>query len=302
MFLYLSLAILLSSSSYNDAFTINSRLPSITKNNNVAKTVSILSMSSEEGTSTKEDKSPIIKGGKKEIMYDEKTGRFFETEEECDPETEYCVIDQKTGKSIQLTIEEKERIFLDSLQSYYINGKQMISDASKSHKSASNSHKSASKSHNSVTKSNKLASNPYASASKSHKSASKSHKSVYNSHKSDSKSHKSVSKSSKLQKSAKTVSKSSKSVVSSHSKKSSSKNKSVSHASNKSSHKSASKSHESSSKSASKSSSSTKSMFQRIKSRSSKSSSSAKSVNFDLDEHVYTLVYSGMTKKDSGNN
>jgi len=128
MFLYLSLAILLSSSSYNDAFTINSRLPSITKNNNVAKTVSILSMSSEEGTITKEDKSPIIKGGKKEIMYDEKTGRFFETEEECDPETEYCVIDQKTGKSIQLTIEEKERIFLDSLQSYYINGKQMLSD------------------------------------------------------------------------------------------------------------------------------------------------------------------------------
>jgi len=65
MFLYLSLAILLSSSSYNDAFTINSRLPSITKNNNVAKTVSILSMSSEEETMTKEDKSPIIKGGKK---------------------------------------------------------------------------------------------------------------------------------------------------------------------------------------------------------------------------------------------
>lgn len=125
MFRYLSLAILLSSSSYNNAFTINSRLPSL--NNNVAKPANILSMSTEEETA-KDEKSPIMKSVYKEIMYDEKTGRFFETEEECDPEDEYCVVDQKTGNMIRLTLEEKERIFLDSLQSYYIKGKQMLSD------------------------------------------------------------------------------------------------------------------------------------------------------------------------------
>merc|ERR1712151_552315 len=89
-------------------------------------TASMLSMSSEEETLT--DKSPIMKSVYKEIMYDEKTGRFFETEEECDPEDEYCVVDQKTGNMIRLTLEEKERIFLVSLHSYYIKGKQMLSD------------------------------------------------------------------------------------------------------------------------------------------------------------------------------
>ena len=38
-------------------------------------------------------------------------------EEQCAPEEgEYCVIDQRTGKLIKLTIAEKERIFLDALQ------------------------------------------------------------------------------------------------------------------------------------------------------------------------------------------
>lgn len=37
--------------------------------------------------------------------------------EDCEPEEgEYCVLDKKTGKLIKLTIEEKERIFLDALQ------------------------------------------------------------------------------------------------------------------------------------------------------------------------------------------
>jgi len=69
----------------------------------------------------------------KEIGYDETTGRFYETGregEECAPtEGEYCAVDQSTGKLIQLTIEEKERIFLDSLQSYYASGRQLLSDA-----------------------------------------------------------------------------------------------------------------------------------------------------------------------------
>lgn len=56
---------------------------------------------------------------KKEIVYDEKTGRFFETgfgEGDCVPEEEYCYLDKDTGESIRLTVEEKERIFLDALQ------------------------------------------------------------------------------------------------------------------------------------------------------------------------------------------
>lgn len=37
--------------------------------------------------------------------------------EECAPdEGEYCVVDDRTGKLISLTQEEKERIFLDALQ------------------------------------------------------------------------------------------------------------------------------------------------------------------------------------------
>jgi hypothetical protein len=55
----------------------------------------------------------------KEIAYDKKTGRFFETnfgQGDCIPEEEYCYLDRTTGESIRLTVEEKERIFLDALQ------------------------------------------------------------------------------------------------------------------------------------------------------------------------------------------
>jgi hypothetical protein len=56
---------------------------------------------------------------KKEIVYDEKSGRFFETgygEGECIADEEFCLMDKKSGESIRLTVEEKERIFLDALQ------------------------------------------------------------------------------------------------------------------------------------------------------------------------------------------
>ena len=32
---------------------------------------------------------------------------------------EYCAIDETTGEQVLLSIEEKERIFLDSIQSFY---------------------------------------------------------------------------------------------------------------------------------------------------------------------------------------
>lgn len=63
-------------------------------------------------------KETIIKSGRKELAYDEEMGRFFELgdDTECIPDEEFCVIDKESGKAIRLTIEEKERIFLDALQ------------------------------------------------------------------------------------------------------------------------------------------------------------------------------------------
>lgn len=49
--------------------------------------------------------------------------------EECIPEDEYCAVDKKSGKLIRLTVQEKERIFLDSLQTYYASGRQVLDDA-----------------------------------------------------------------------------------------------------------------------------------------------------------------------------
>lgn len=52
----------------------------------------------------------------KGIAYDNESGRFFETDGECIPDEEYCVLDKDSGEMIRLTLEEKERIFMDALQ------------------------------------------------------------------------------------------------------------------------------------------------------------------------------------------
>jgi hypothetical protein len=60
-----------------------------------------------------------ITSARKELKFDDKTGRFFETgieKEECIPDEEYCMVDEDSGSKIRLTVAEKERIFLDSLQ------------------------------------------------------------------------------------------------------------------------------------------------------------------------------------------
>lgn len=60
-----------------------------------------------------------ITSARKEIGYDQKSGRFFETDidpEDCIPDDEYCVVDKESGELVRLTLEEKERIFLDALQ------------------------------------------------------------------------------------------------------------------------------------------------------------------------------------------
>lgn len=60
-----------------------------------------------------------ITSARKEIGYDSTSGRFFETNidpEDCIPDDEYCVVDKDSGEMVRLTLEEKERIFLDALQ------------------------------------------------------------------------------------------------------------------------------------------------------------------------------------------
>lgn len=63
------------------------------------------------------------------LVFDTKTGRFYERklEEICDEE--FCLVDPVTGDPILLTREEKERIFLDSIQTYYVTGKPTLSDS-----------------------------------------------------------------------------------------------------------------------------------------------------------------------------
>jgi len=81
----------------------------------------------------KKDPSLTTNSGyeRKSIAFDEKLGRFFESsgDAECIPEDEYCAVDESTGKLIRLTVAEKERMFLDSLQSYYFSGRTLMDDA-----------------------------------------------------------------------------------------------------------------------------------------------------------------------------
>lgn len=72
-----------------------------------------------------------ITSARKELKFDDKSGRFFETgldTEECIPDEEFCMVNEEDGNRIRLTVAEKERIFLDSLQSYYASGRQLLSD------------------------------------------------------------------------------------------------------------------------------------------------------------------------------
>lgn len=62
------------------------------------------------------------------LVWDSKAGRFFEAKVDGIQEEEFCLLDPVSGKPILLTREEKERIFLDSIQSYYFSGKTSLTD------------------------------------------------------------------------------------------------------------------------------------------------------------------------------
>jgi len=62
------------------------------------------------------------------LVYDTKTGRFFESTLDDICAEEFCLMDSETGQPILLTRDEKERIFLDAIQSYYFSGKSGLPD------------------------------------------------------------------------------------------------------------------------------------------------------------------------------
>lgn len=62
------------------------------------------------------------------IIYDSRTGRFYEKEIEQICRDEYCAIDERTGKPIVLSVEEKERVFVEAMQAYFYDGREVLSD------------------------------------------------------------------------------------------------------------------------------------------------------------------------------
>ena len=71
-----------------------------------------------------------IVSNNKEVQFD--GIRFYETGvegDDCIPNEEFCIIDPENSQRIRLTVEEKERMFLDALQSYYASGRQIMDDA-----------------------------------------------------------------------------------------------------------------------------------------------------------------------------
>ena len=105
-FSYISLAVL-SAASVGEAFT-----------HSLPKSVATGPRSTFKLFADKDD-TKFVPSARKQIAFDESKGRFFETdvnEADCIPDEEFCVTDNDTGDLIRLTMEEKERIFLDALQ------------------------------------------------------------------------------------------------------------------------------------------------------------------------------------------
>lgn len=78
--------------------------------------------------SSNKDSSELSTTGDK-LIYDTQSNRFYEAllDEKAEV-AEFCLLDKTTGQPILLTREEKERIFLDAIQSYYFSGKSGLPD------------------------------------------------------------------------------------------------------------------------------------------------------------------------------
>ena len=73
-------------------------------------------------------KSSQLRDISEKLVFDEKSGRMYEQDIDERLDDAFCLTDETTGKSILLTKEEKERIFLDAIQSYYFKGESGIKD------------------------------------------------------------------------------------------------------------------------------------------------------------------------------
>jgi len=62
------------------------------------------------------------------IIYDSRTGRFYEKEIEAICRDEYCAIDERTGKPVVLSVQEKERVFVEAMQAYFYDGREVLND------------------------------------------------------------------------------------------------------------------------------------------------------------------------------
>ena len=111
-----------SSSNLINAFTTPISRPAIFASTSSS---SSLKLSQDDGPSA----GTKLISNAKEIAYD--GSRFYETglnEDDCIPSQEYCAIDPETSQPIRLSVGEKERMFLDALQSYYVSGRQVMDD------------------------------------------------------------------------------------------------------------------------------------------------------------------------------
>ena len=114
---YLISVTILSCACALNAFSVNNFASTSTLSTQRSKRSLQLCMAKDESPS--EDGVFMKSVLNKEIVYDEKSGRFFESkysEKDCVPDEEFCYLDKATGENIRLTVEEKERIFMDSLQ------------------------------------------------------------------------------------------------------------------------------------------------------------------------------------------
>jgi len=63
---------------------------------------------------------------REQIVYNAAEGRFYESK--IEGREEFCAVDKKTGKPIVLSVAEKERIFVDALQAYFFDGREVLND------------------------------------------------------------------------------------------------------------------------------------------------------------------------------
>lgn len=74
------------------------------------------------------DGTSLRRPGREALIYDSRTGRFYEKEIAALCRDEFCAIDETTGNPIVLSVDEKEKIFVECMQAYYYDGREVLND------------------------------------------------------------------------------------------------------------------------------------------------------------------------------